>query len=72
MAYLNAVEIKIPKVGDLVKKTNYDAKISDMEAKYFTTSDIKKFKNEILDKKVKEKELVDKSDIYRFINFSTS
>ena len=48
------------------KKTDYDAKISDIEAKYFTTSDYNKFTNKILDKKIKE--LVEKSDILGFID----
>ena len=38
-AALNAVKNKIPNVSDLVKKTGYDAKISDIESKYFITSD---------------------------------
>ena len=59
---LNTVE-NIILVGDLVNKTNYDAKISDTEAKYFTTSDYNKSMNEMLDKKIKEKKLIDKSDI---------
>ena len=49
-----------------MNKTNYDAKISDTEAKYFTTSDYNKFMNEILDKKIKEKKLVDKSETSEF------
>ena len=53
-------------VGDLVNKTNYDAKISDTEAKYFTTSDYNKSMNEMLDKKIKEKKLIDKSEISEF------
>ena len=60
---LNAVETNIPNVSDLVKKTNYDVKISDFESKYFTTSDYSKFTGEILNAKIKEKELVDKYDI---------
>ena len=38
-------EIKkiIPGVGGLVKKTDYNAKISDTEAKYFNVSDYNKF-----------------------------
>ena len=41
-----------------------------MEAKYFTISNFNKFTGDILDKKIKEKGLVDKSDIYRFIDNS--
>ena len=65
---LSAVENKISNVGNLVKKTDYDVKISDIEAKYFTTSDYNKFTGEMLDKKIKEKELVNKSDISGFID----
>ena len=45
------------------KKTDYVAKISDIETKYFTTSDYNKFMSEILNTKIKEKGLVNKSDI---------
>ena len=37
------------------EKTDYYAKISDTESKYFTTSDYKIFTNEIIDRKMKEK-----------------
>ena len=47
-AALTAVENKIPKVSTLVKKTDYDGKLSDNESKYFTTSDYK-FIPDILD-----------------------
>ena len=69
-AALNGFENKIPNVSDLVKKTNYDAKISDIETKYFTTSDHSKFTGEILNAKINEKGLVDKSDISGFIDKS--
>ena len=39
-----------------------DAKISDIETKYFTTSDYNKFASEVLNAKIKEKRLVDKPD----------
>ena len=48
-ATLTAVENKIPSVTDLVKKTDYDAKISEIENKYFSTSDFNEFTNAILD-----------------------
>ena len=35
---IEKVENKIPDVRGLVKKTDYNAKISDIEKKYFTTS----------------------------------
>ena len=52
---VNDVKNKIPNNSDLVKKkANYDAKISDIETKYFTTSSYNKFLTEILNKKIKE------------------
>ena len=59
------VENKIPSVNGLVKKTDYDPKIKDIEGKYFTTADYNKFTSDILDVKIKGKELVNKSDIYK-------
>ena len=51
-------------VSGLVKKeTDYDVKISEIEKKYFITSDYNKFTNEILDKEIKQKELVNKPNI---------
>ena len=44
----------MPNVNDLVKKTNYDAKISDIEAKYFITYYYDTFTGEILDKNIKK------------------
>ena len=65
---LTVFENKIPNVSNLAKKRDSDAKISDIESKYFTTSDYNKFTRDILDAKIKEKRLVDKSDIAGFIN----
>ena len=48
---------------NLVKKTNYGTKISGIEGKHFSTSDYNKFTGDILDAKIKQKELVNKSDI---------
>ena len=45
-------------------------KISDIQKQYFTTSDYNKFMNDILDAKIKNKELVNKCDISGFINNS--
>ena len=56
--------VLISNIIDLVKKkTDYDTKISDIETKYFNTSDYNKFMSEILDTKMKEKRLVNKSNI---------
>ena len=49
---------------------NYDAKISDMEGKYFTISDYNKFIYELLDAKINAKELVLKDDVSGFIDNS--
>ena len=63
---LTAVGKKILNVSNVVKKTDYDAKTSVIEGKYFTTSDYNKFTRDILDAKLKEQELVDKSAIAGF------
>ena len=54
----------------LVKRTDYNAKILDIEAKYFSSSDYNQFKGEILDANIKEKGLFGKFDIYWFKNKS--
>ena len=59
---MTAVENETSNVSNLVKK--------QIEAKYFTTSGYKKFTGKIVHKKIKEKELVDKSDIFGFIDHS--
>ena len=61
---------KIPVVTDLVKETNYDPKILKIEGKYINTSDSNKFTSNILDAKVKQKELDNKSDISNLIKNS--
>ena len=66
----NGVENKIPNVNGLVRKTDDDVKISDIETKYLTTSDYNKYKCEILNAKIKEKKLVDKFDISGFTDNS--
>ena len=57
-------------LSGLVKKTNYDAKISKFEGKYFTSSDYNKFASDILDAKIKQKELANKSDISNLVKNS--
>ena len=47
---LNDVKNKIPNVRILVIKVNYDAKILDIEKKYFAASGYKKFTSGILNK----------------------
>ena len=65
---MTAAENKIPDVNNLVKKTNCDAKISEIENKYITTTDYNKFTKNIVDNNIKSKNLVDKSAISGFIN----
>ena len=65
-AALAAVEKKIQNVSDLVKKTKYDAKVSEIYIKYFNRSDYDNFTTDILNTKIKQKKLVDESDISRF------
>ena len=60
---ISAVENKTSSVSGLAKKTNYDAKAKDIEGKYFTTADCNNFASDILDVKIKRKELFNKSDI---------
>ena len=50
-------------VRDLVKKTDYNAVIKDIENKYFSPSDYNKFTNNILDAKITGKKLVNKSGL---------
>ena len=62
------VENKIPDVSNLVKKVDYDAETLHIKCKYFTTANYNKFTNEKLGLKIKQKELVSKSDIAGFIS----
>ena len=62
----SAVEKKIQNVIGLVKKTKYDVKVSEIYSTYFTRSDYDKFTTDIYNTKIKQKELVDESDISRF------
>ena len=57
------IENKIPQITDLRKKTDDNAKIIDIEKKYFTTADYNKFTNETFDANIKQKELVNNSDM---------
>ena len=52
-------------------KINYDAKISDTEKKYITTSGYNKFTNDILGTKIKHEEIANKFDNSGFINKTT-
>ena len=52
---LAKLKIKLLILVILAKKTNYNAKISDVEKKYFATFDYNVFMNDILDAKIKQK-----------------
>ena len=64
---MTAIENKIPYVSNLVTKTDYDAKILDLQSEYVTATDYK-FTSQILDAKIKQKGLVDTSAVAGFIN----
>ena len=68
IAALTAVKNKRPYVINLVKKTDHDAKISNIENKYITTADYNKFTKDIVTNKIKSEGFVDKSAIAGFIN----
>ena len=61
-AALTAAEKKLPDVSNLVKKTDYDAKITKIENEYFTTSDYNKFTKDIVDNSIKRKNIATKRD----------
>ena len=67
-ATLTAVENEIPHVSNLVKNTDPKEKTSDIESKYFKTTDYDKLTSQPLDAKITQKESVDKSVIAWFIN----
>ena len=53
----------IPDLRSLVKETHYDAKVSEIEGKYFTTSDYNKLSSDILDAKIKLTKLTTKAEL---------
>ena len=44
-------------LSDLFKKTDYDAKLLEIEEDHFTTSGYNKFTRDILDAKIKKKRI---------------
>ena len=67
---ISKVKKKNPVVSDLVKKTDYDAKISEIEGKYFTTLGYNKFTCNIIGAKIKQKELVNIFNIFNLVKNS--
>ena len=51
----------------LVVQSRKQIIINNIEGKYFDTADYNKFTSDILDAKIKQKELVNKSDIADFV-----
>ena len=52
---LTAVENEMPDVSSLVKKIDFDSKISEFEGRYITTADYNKFTINIVDNSIKSK-----------------
>ena len=61
---------KIPDFSGLARKTDYGSKILEIERKYFTNCDPKKLTSDILHTKLKQKKLVNKSDISNLVKNS--
>ena len=64
---ISEVKNKIPVVSNLVKKTDYDAEKLEIERKYITIYDYNKFTSDMLDEKIKQKKLINKSDIFNIV-----
>ena len=62
---MTVVKNKIPDVSNMTKK---DVKISDIESKLFTRDDYNKCTGQTLDANIKQKGLIEKSEISGFIN----
>ena len=62
---MTVVKNKIPDVSNMTKK---DVKIWDIESKLFTTDDYNKCTGQTLDANIKQKGLIEKSEISGFIN----
>ena len=76
-AALPAVEDKIANVSNLVKKTDYNTKINEIEKqvtdhdhsnKYITTPEFNKLTSKYFDAKLKQTNLASKNDIANFVN----
>ena len=64
---IDKFENKIPDLSKLIKKADYEAKITDIKEKYFITAEYNKIMRDILDTKIKEKKLVNESNITNLI-----
>ena len=64
------VDNKFPDVSKPVKKADYDSKVTDIKEKYFTTAVYNKFTSNILDTKIKQKKLLNESNVSNLVNDS--
>ena len=60
---IGEAENEVLDLSDLAKRTVCGAKISEIKGKSFFTSNSNKFTSDILDAKIKQNKLVDKSDL---------
>ena len=63
------VDNKFPYVNRLVKKTDSNRKMSEIEKKCFTTSDYDKFMSKTLDAKIRERRLLNKFNISNLVKY---
>ena len=76
MSSLSAVENKIPSVSNLVKKSDYNTKINEIEKKitdhshdkYITTPEFNKFTSENFAARIKQSNVASKSYIANLVN----
>ena len=71
---ISYVKNKIPAVSDLVKKIDCHVKIVEIEGNYIVTFDYNKFTTNILDAKLKQKQLVNKyyfSSLPKYFDLNT-
>ena len=64
------VDNKISDFSGLARKTDYRTKILEIETKYFTNCDSKKFTSDILHTKIKQKKIVNKCYISNLVKNS--
>ena len=65
---MTIVENKIPSISNLLKKINYEAKISYIESKYITRADYNKFTKDIVAKKIRQETFFRNTDIVKLVN----
>ena len=66
----STVDNKVPDISNLVRTTDYDTKVLDIDPKYVTTPDRNKCTKNKLDARIENKKVVNESGISLFINNS--